>query len=207
MYVKDGQNKIFHSRTKFKVKSTRKKQKNKKLAGAKVSQRLDGDSRQRKGQWDAGELLALVAEGAGEAGEALAVACDVMARPGAVHALWARLAAAVPVEARRADCKRCQWGWRAGGWREDISQPDKRYIIMKRGKTRVIKGAKRKERAGSRRYKAEETRGDSEGRQRAEKSDFIVITSINLALEKKKKFGKVRKVAFMSGLWSHLNDV
>lgn len=58
---------------------------------------------------------------------------------------------------------------------------------MKRGKTRVIKGAQRKERAESRRYKADETRGDSEGKERAGKSDFIVITSINLALEKKKK--------------------
>lgn len=62
---------------------------------------------------------------------------------------------------------------------------------MKRGKTSVIKGAQRKERAESRRYKAQETRGDSEGRARGGKSDFIVITSINLALEKKKKFGKV----------------
>lgn len=133
----------------------------------------------------------MVAQGAGEAGEALAVACDVMARPCAVHALRARLAAAVPVEARGADCKRRRWGWRVGGWREEISQTDKRYIIMKRGKTSVIKGAQRRERAEIRRYKAEETRGDSGGRKRAEKSDFIVITSINLALEKKKKFGKV----------------
>lgn len=138
----------------------------------------------------------MVAQGAGEAGQALAVACDVMARPGAVHALRARLAAAVAVEARRADCKRCQWdggvgGSDEGGKREEISQPDKRYIIMKGGKTSVIKGAQRKERAESRRYKAEETRGDSEGRERAAESDFIVITSINLALEKKKKFGKV----------------
>lgn len=58
---------------------------------------------------------------------------------------------------------------------------------MKQGKTSVIKGARRKERAESRRYKAEETRGDSERRERAGKSDFIVITSINLALENKKK--------------------
>lgn len=79
-----------------------------------------------------------------------------------------------------------------GGVGEEISQPDKRYIIMKQGKTSVIKGARRKERAESRRYKAEETRRDSEGRERAGKSDFIVITSINLTLEeKKKKFGKV----------------
>lgn len=48
----------------------------------------------------------MVAQGAGEAGQALAVACDVVARPGAVHALRARLAAAVPVEAGRADCRR-----------------------------------------------------------------------------------------------------
>lgn len=62
---------------------------------------------------------------------------------------------------------------------------------MKRGKTSVIKGAERKKRVQTRRYKGEETRGDSGGRQRAGKSDFIVITSINLALEKKKKFGKL----------------
>lgn len=58
---------------------------------------------------------------------------------------------------------------------------------MKQGKTSVIKGARRKERAESGRYKAEETRGDSERRERAGKSDFIVITSINLTLENKKK--------------------
>lgn len=129
----------------------------------------------------------MVAQGAGEAGQALAVACDVMARPGAVHALRARLAAAVPVEARRADCKQCRRGRGGREGREEISQRDKRYIIMKRGKTSVIKGAERKKRVETRRYKGEETRGDSEGRERAGKSDFIVITSINLALEKKKK--------------------
>lgn len=64
---------------------------------------------------------------------------------------------------------------------------------MKRGKTSVIKGAERKKRVETRRYNGEETRGDSEGREGAGKSDFIVITSINLALEreKKKKFGKL----------------
>lgn len=54
----------------------------------------------------------MVAQGAGEARQTLAVACDVMARPRAVHALRARLAAAVPVEARRADCK--EGGGRGG---------------------------------------------------------------------------------------------
>lgn len=62
----------------------------------------------------------MVAQGAGEAGQALAVACDVMAWPGAVHALRARLAAAVPVEARRADCKQCRRGG-AGGERGNQS--------------------------------------------------------------------------------------
>lgn len=77
----------------------------------------------------------------------------------------------------------------AGGreGREEISQRDKRYVIMKRGKTSVIKGAERKKRVETRRYKGEETRGDSEGREGAGKSDFIVITSINLALEREKK--------------------
>lgn len=63
----------------------------------------------------------MVAQGAGEAGQALAVACDVMARPGAVHALRARLAAAVPVEARRADCKQCRRGG-GRGERKSVSE-------------------------------------------------------------------------------------
>ena len=46
----------------------------------------------------------MVAQRAGEAGQALTVARDVMAGPGAVDTLRTRLAAAVPVEARRADC-------------------------------------------------------------------------------------------------------
>lgn len=66
----------------------------------------------------------MVAQGAGEAGEALAVACDVMARPGAVHALRARLAAAVPVEARRADCRR----WRRGRRVERGNQSARREV-------------------------------------------------------------------------------
>lgn len=48
----------------------------------------------------------MVAEGAGEAGQTLTVARDMVARPGAVHALRTQLAAAVPVEAWRADCSR-----------------------------------------------------------------------------------------------------
>ena len=51
-------------------------------------------------------LLALVAQRAGEARQALTVARDMMARPGAVHTLRTRLAAAMPVEPRRADCSR-----------------------------------------------------------------------------------------------------
>lgn len=50
---------------------------------------------------------------------------------------------------------------------------------MKQGTTSVIKGAEKKVKTG--RHKAEKTRGDSKGRERAEKSDVIVITSINLA--------------------------
>lgn len=80
--------------------------------GVKAGKRSTGG----KGGWGGG-VLALVAQGAGEAGQALAVACDVMARPGAVHALRARLAAAVPVEARGADCKQCRRG-RKGERRE-----------------------------------------------------------------------------------------
>lgn len=60
----------------------------------------------------------MVAQGAGEARQALAVPCDVMARPSAVHALRARLAAAVPVEPRRADCSRQSMAARG----EEISQ-------------------------------------------------------------------------------------
>lgn len=56
-----------------------------------------------------------------------------------------------------------------------------RYIIMKQGTTSVIKGAEKK--VKTRRYKEEKTRGDGKGRERAEKSDVIVITSINLAAE------------------------
>lgn len=52
---------------------------------------------------------------------------------------------------------------------------------MKQGTTSVIKGAEKK--VKTRRYKVEKTRGDSKGRERAEKSDVIVITSINLAAE------------------------
>lgn len=52
---------------------------------------------------------------------------------------------------------------------------------MKQGTTSAIKGAEKKVKTG--RYKAEKTRGDSKGRERAEKSDVIVITSINLAAE------------------------
>lgn len=52
---------------------------------------------------------------------------------------------------------------------------------MKQGTTSVIKGAEKKVKTG--RHKAEKTRGDSKGRERAEKSDVIVITSINLAAE------------------------
>lgn len=63
-------------------------------------------------------LLALVTQGASKARQALAVPCDVMARPSAVHALRARLAAAVPVEPRRADCSRQSMAARG----EEISQ-------------------------------------------------------------------------------------
>lgn len=45
----------------------------------------------------------MVAQRAGKARQALTVARDMMAWPGAVHTLWTRLAAAVPVEPRRAD--------------------------------------------------------------------------------------------------------
>lgn len=90
-------------------------------------------------------LLALVTQGASKARQALAVPCDVMARPSAVHALRARLAAAVPVEPWRADCSRQSMA--AGG--EEISQRgggawNKRYIIMEQGTTSVIKGAEKK---------------------------------------------------------------
>lgn len=65
--------------------------------------------------------LALVAQRAREAREALTVAGDVMARAGAVHALWTRLAAAVAVEPRRADCS--QWSV-AGDERESVTNVD-----------------------------------------------------------------------------------
>jgi len=51
------------------------------------------------------ELLALVAKWAEEAGQALTVTRDVVAWPRAVHTLRAWLAAAVPIEPRRANCE------------------------------------------------------------------------------------------------------
>lgn len=47
--------------------------------------------------------LTFVTEGAREAGQAVAQAGDVVAGPTAVHTLWARLAAAVPIETRGTD--------------------------------------------------------------------------------------------------------
>lgn len=65
-----------------------------------VSETAGKRSKARRG------LLALVAQRPRVAGQALTVARDVMARPGAVHALRTRLAAAMPVEPRRAGCGR-----------------------------------------------------------------------------------------------------
>lgn len=77
-------------------------------------------------------LLALVTQRAREARQALTVACDMMARPSAVHTLRTRLAAAVPVEPRRADCSRQNV---AGKVREPVDSVgwNKRYIIIKQG--------------------------------------------------------------------------
>lgn len=50
--------------------------------------------------------LALVAQRTREARQAFAVACDMMAGPGAVDTLWTGLAAAMTVETWRADCGR-----------------------------------------------------------------------------------------------------
>ena len=44
-----------------------------------------------------------IAEGACEARQAVTQACDVVAGPTAVHTLWARLAAAMPIKTRGAD--------------------------------------------------------------------------------------------------------
>lgn len=46
----------------------------------------------------------MVTQRAREAGQALTLACDMVTRPSAVHTLWTRLAAAVPIEPRRTDC-------------------------------------------------------------------------------------------------------
>ncbi len=64
--------------------------------------KIERESRETEGEER--ELLALVAKRADEAGQALTVTRDVVARPCAVHTLWAWLAAAVPVETRRANC-------------------------------------------------------------------------------------------------------
>lgn len=87
-------------------------------------------------------LLALVAQRARKARQALTVACDVMARPSAVHTLRTRLAAAMPVEPWRADCSRQSV---AGEERESVDNIgwNKGYIIMKQGMTRVIKGVQK----------------------------------------------------------------
>lgn len=71
--------------------------------------------------------LALVAKRAGEARQALTVACDMMARPSAVHTLRTRLTAAMPVEPRGADCGRHR---RDGKVRESAGSVgwNKRYI-------------------------------------------------------------------------------
>lgn len=84
----------------------------------------------------------MVAQRAREARQALTVARDMMAWSGAVHALRTRLAAAVPVEPRRADCSRQSV---AGEERESVNsvESNKRYIIMKQGMTRVIKGVQK----------------------------------------------------------------
>lgn len=90
-------------------------------------------------------LLALVTQGAREARQALTVACDMMAWPSAVHTLRTRLAAAVPVEPRRADCSR-QRAEREERKLVDNVGWNKRYMAVKQGMTREIKGVQKKSR-------------------------------------------------------------
>lgn len=86
-------------------------------------------------------LLALIAQRAREAGQALTLTGDMMAWPGAVHTLWTRLAASVPVEPRRTGCTQQsvlvedRKSVMSVGW-------NKRYIIMRRS-IRAIKGAEK----------------------------------------------------------------
>lgn len=53
----------------------------------------------------AARALTFIAQGAREARQAVAQACDVVAGTAAVHALWACLATAMTIKTRGANCK------------------------------------------------------------------------------------------------------
>lgn len=146
---------------------------------------LKTDNSETEGEWNSRikakehRGLALVAQRAGEAGQTLTVARDVVARPGAVHTLWAWLAAAVPVEPRRAD-----WSRESVAGEEGLNRQcewNKKNIIMKEGKTRVIKGEQKNQ--GQRNYRRinEERQQRKKESRKKEKSVFIAITPISYA--------------------------
>ena len=62
---------------------------------------------------------------------------DMVAGPGAVHTLRTRLAAAVPVKPRRADCRRESVEGEKRGSVDNV-WCNKRYIILLQAITRVI---------------------------------------------------------------------
>lgn len=63
----------------------------------------------------------MVTQRASEAGQALTLARHMVTRPGAVHTLWTRLAAAVAVEPRRADCS-VGTGGEESRWQGEIEE-------------------------------------------------------------------------------------